>query len=76
MSLDIKHDSIEDSIEYKNISKELEEKIKLYASINSINLNTFGSCHQYWAIKKEILKKEYDIEWQSPSELNPEITFD
>ena len=35
-----------------------------------------GSCHRFWALKKQILKEKYDITWYSPSELNPEIKYD
>ena len=35
-----------------------------------------GSCHRFWALKKQILKEKYDITWYSPSELNPGIKYD
>ena len=34
-----------------------------------------GTCHRYWARKKELLKKE-GIEWRTPAEMNPTIRFD
>lgn len=66
-----KYDLIEDSDEYKTIETELHEKIvnKMGGSINR------GNSHLYSIIKKEILKKEYNIEWKSPQELNPNIKF-
>jgi len=30
----------------------------------------------YWAAKKELLKKEYGIDWKSPAEMNPYALFD
>lgn len=35
-----------------------------------------GSCHSFWAMKKQILKEKYGITWYSPSELNPDIKYD
>ena len=35
-----------------------------------------GFCHQYWAVKKRILKEQYDVNWLTPREMNPWITFD
>lgn len=35
-----------------------------------------GYCHAFWSRKKAILREEYGIEWKTPAELNPHITFD
>jgi hypothetical protein len=35
-----------------------------------------GSCHAFWSELRDILKEEYDIEWRSPSELNPNTMYD
>ena len=35
----------------------------------------FGSCHQFWHLKKERLMKK-GIKWRSPAELNPNTNFD
>jgi hypothetical protein len=35
-----------------------------------------GSCHRRWRRKKEILKEEFDIDWFTPSEMNPGARFD
>lgn len=34
-----------------------------------------GTCHRYWARKKEMLKAK-GIEWKTPGEMNPDIRFD
>ena len=36
---------------------------------------TRGNAHLYTPLKKEILKKDYGIDWKSPQELNPRIKF-
>ena len=35
-----------------------------------------GFCHTYWATKKRVLKEEYGIDWQSPSDRHPGMLFD
>lgn len=35
-----------------------------------------GYCHLLWAAKKEILKKDYNIDWYTPAEENPAILYD
>ena len=75
MFKNIKNDSIENSEEYKKIKDELEKKINMKIEIDGYKKG-IGYCHIYWEYKKEILKKDYGIEWKSPAELNPNIIFD
>ena len=35
-----------------------------------------GMCFEIWSIKKEILASKYDIEWRTPSQMNPRVHFD
>jgi hypothetical protein len=35
-----------------------------------------GSCHTYWGLKQDILKKKYKINWKSPADLNPWRIYD
>lgn len=37
---------------------------------------TLGSCHEYWYIKKRILKEDYGITWYTPAEENPNVIYD
>ena len=66
-----KYDPVEDTPGYIAIKDELEAKIleRLGGEL------TRGNAHLYVPIKKEILKKDYGIEWKSPQELNPRIKF-
>ena len=66
------HDPIEDTPEYKAISQELDKKIRAEVGEN----RGMGYCHLYWGAKKRILKRDYGIDWKSPSELNPHVRFD
>ncbi|PKK99790.1 MAG: hypothetical protein CVV57_01680 [Tenericutes bacterium HGW-Tenericutes-2] len=36
----------------------------------------FGFCHVIWRIQKKILKQDYNIDWMSPTELNPFVCYD
>ena len=66
-----KYDPVEDTPEYLAIKDELEAKIieKMGGEM------TRGNAHLYATLKKEILKKDYGIDWRSPQELNPRIKF-
>ena len=35
-----------------------------------------GYCHTYWKIKKLILRRDHNIDWKTPQELNPYKRFD
>jgi hypothetical protein len=35
-----------------------------------------GFCHLYWCVKQRILREQFQIEWFSPSDMNPGILFD
>ena len=69
-------DEIENTKEYKKIEKELNKKIETKLKLEGYNKRGLGFCHIYWHLKKQILKSDYNIDWKSPDELNPGITFD
>ena len=69
----MKGDPIENAAYYKSIEAEVEEKLK--EKLKDIP-ECLGYCHMYWATKKELLKKEYGIDWKSPAEMNPHALFD
>lgn len=69
------------------IDKETEAKIDLIRAELDIKIEerlsrigkkeySIGDCHLVWAITKEILKKDYGIDWKTPHELNPDVFFD
>lgn len=74
--MDIKYDPVEDTEEYKNIADELEKKIEARMAFDNVPLRGLGRCHIYWRYKKEILKNYYNIDWESPAELNSDVIFD
>lgn len=84
------YDAVEKQVEL--ISKELEPKIvkeicrelKLSSEYERMTTSELhralglqhGFCYVKWHMKKKVLKRDYGINWKSPSDLNPEINFD
>ena len=68
----LKHDPVEDTPAFQAIKDELETKIIAKIGENS----GMGYCYLYWETKRDILKKDYGIEWRSPAVLNPRVHFD
>lgn len=65
----LKHDPVETTEEYLSVIDEIEEKIA-----KSRTTYGHGSCFEVWSLKKSYLL-EHDIEWHTPSELNPRVHF-
>ena len=40
------------------------------------NNRGLGTCHLFWGFKKQVLKEKFNIDWKTPSEINPHIKFD
>jgi hypothetical protein len=45
------------------------------ACMKKEKMHGLGSCHAFWSMKKEYLRK-HGINWRSPAELNPYTSFD
>ena len=65
-------DSVERSNEYEIAMKKIDPILDKEFPEDQVIM---GTCHRYWARKKELLKKE-GIEWRTPAEMNPTIRFD
>lgn len=69
----LEKDPVEYSEEYEavidQVDAEVDEKMngEPYA---------MGMCFEIWRIKQNILAEKYKIEWKTPSEMNPDVTFD
>ena len=35
-----------------------------------------GYCHVLWGRQQQILKEKYNIDWKTPSQMNPYILYD
>lgn len=59
----------------EEVESRAEEDLRKRWSIED-NKWPLGSCHMIWGGMKEIFKEEYNIDWKSPSECEPDIDFD
>ncbi len=69
-------DSLCDTKEFKAIENKVDIKVSEQMKKEGFKYPCLGGCHKFWEIKKQILKKDYGIDWLSPSELNPFVMFD
>ncbi len=60
----------------RRVSEELAEAGLMEERGGKYHSKTEGVCYEFWERKKEILRKEYGIEWQSPHDLNPNVLYD
>ncbi|MEN6385867.1 MAG: hypothetical protein ABFD79_11820 [Phycisphaerales bacterium] len=67
----------EDAKEFDSKYRKQIDDAENYAatSMKQQNIHGLGSCHAFWSFKKEFLQK-HGIKWQSPAQLNPNISFD
>jgi len=71
----MKRDPIEETQEFKNALKEIQSELeRLNRELDERGVH-MGSCHIYWARKKELLKA-LGIDWKTPAECNPYVMFD
>ncbi|MDE5881219.1 MAG: hypothetical protein K2H60_05770 [Muribaculaceae bacterium] len=68
-----KKDPIEYTTKWEDIYYDVEDELdRRFANAPKGR----GFCFHYWNAKKELLKDKYDIDWRSPSQMNPRIKFD
>ena len=65
----LKHDPVEWTARWEEVIDEAEAKA--YARLQE-HPQGMGFCHAYWPI----LAEDYDIQWRSPSQMNPKVLFD
>lgn len=75
--MEIKHDPIEDDLAYRDLLDAVDAEVEAeLAAMGYKRGRMFGYCHAFWGLKKERLKEQHSIDWQSPAELNPGVCFD
>ena len=67
------YDSVEWTARWEEVIDEAEAKA--YARLQE-HPQGMGFCHAYWPTISAILAEDYDIQWRSPSQMNPKILFD
>lgn len=69
----LKHDPVEWTARWEEVIDEAEAKA--YTRLQE-HPQGMGFCHAYWPTLSAILAEDYDIQWRSPSQMNPKILFD
>jgi hypothetical protein len=68
-----KHDPLQNDPRYRRAFQETE--IKTERKLAGVQRG-LGFVHLYWETKKQILRKDYGLDWKTPAELNPNISYD
>lgn len=68
----LKFDPIERSEQWENVIYDVERECD--ARLDGIH-RTMGFCFRYWHEKRTVLQS-YNIDWKSPSIMNPRVIFD
>lgn len=71
----LKHDSLEDKEEYKEIFEKVEKEVREKFKKENIK-KQLGYIHIFDNYKKKILKEKYNIDWKTTQEMNPEVLID
>lgn len=69
----LKKDPVEYTWEWENIYYDMEDRLE---DIFADTPRHMGFCFRFWSVKRDLLKKEYNITWHSPGEMNPDVIFD
>lgn len=71
----MKYDPIEDDAAVQPLlaaaGEEAETELEAQGTSRGL-----GYCHEFWSVKKRILKEKYQVEWRSLREMNPDVLFD
>lgn len=66
-----------DPVEYSEAYEAVVDKVDAEVSEQMGEKNySMGMCFEIWSLKKSILASKYNIEWKSPSAMNPGVMFD
>lgn len=66
-------DPVEYSEEYEAVIDQVDAEVDKQTDEEPYFM---GKCFEMWRIKQNILAEKYSIEWKTPSEMNPDVTFD
>ena len=71
----LKHDSIEDKVELREIFKSVDIETEKALKDKGIKKG-LGYIHIFESYKKKLLKEKYGIEWKTTQEMNPDVMID
>jgi hypothetical protein len=66
-------DPIEWTARWEEIIDEADKKVYQQLSDSPRGM---GFCHAFWYTRTEVLRNDYNLEWRSPSIMNPRVMFD
>lgn len=69
----VKTDPIERDEAYLAVRFDVEKKVD--EILSSEEESNVPFCLRYWNTKREVLKKDFAIDWKTPAELNPDVSF-
>ena len=69
----LKHDPVEWTARWEEIIDEADRKV--YENLADTPRG-MGFCHAFWHERATVLRKDYQLEWRSPSVMNPRVMFD
>lgn len=66
-----------DPVEYTRQWEDIYYDVEDYLDERFANVHRqMGFCFMYWSAKREYLKEHYNIDWHTPSQMNPGVRFD
>jgi len=71
----LENDPIEETSEFLNAMLKIQPELTEINKEMQRNGMGFGRCHSYWASKKRLLA-DLGVDWKSPGEMNPNVSFD
>lgn len=69
----LRKDPVEYTLEWESIYYDLQDELDRRFSNAPRRM---GFCFYYWNAEKELLREKYNIEWLTPSQMNPGVMFD
>lgn len=69
----LRRDPVEWTAEFENVIAEAEAKAD--AELTDVPRG-MGFCFAWWHTLATILKRDYNIDWRSPAQMNPQVHFD
>lgn len=70
------YDPIERAPQYREIFQKIDKEIEESIAKRYGKEKFTGYCFLFWDEKRTTLKQKYGIDWRSPADLNPDVSFD
>ena len=70
------YDKVEKTWAYRKCIKKAEKLAYQMADEETNGYRGRGYCHTFWDCKQKVLKEKYNIDWRTPSQMNPRCRFD